>query len=271
MQRQPGHLMPLETIEPRRLYRQVADQLRSLIDRGEFPIGSRLPTERELASSLGISRPTVREALIALEVDGRVRIRVGSGIYVLSPANTTTTFAPPVAGPFEILAARALIEGAVAEQAARRATTADIAAIDATLARMQDVRVANADADRAFHLAIAAILNNEAITKVVGDLFDQRINPYFARLASYFETTTSWRAACVEHQHIRDCLAAADPTGAAAAMRAHLEQSQARFSSTFGGGAPDTSDCDAADRLRPRPRSVRRAMPKSASTRRKRL
>ena len=72
--------MPLAAIEPRRLYRQVADQLRQLIADGEYPVGSRLPTERELAEKLGVSRPTVREALIALEVEGRLRIRVGSGI-----------------------------------------------------------------------------------------------------------------------------------------------------------------------------------------------
>ena len=72
--------MPLETIEHRRLYRQVANQLRTLIEEGEFAPGARLPSERDLANQLGISRPTVREALIALEVEGKVRIRVGSGI-----------------------------------------------------------------------------------------------------------------------------------------------------------------------------------------------
>ncbi|TIX85399.1 MAG: FadR family transcriptional regulator, partial [Mesorhizobium sp.] len=71
--------MPIQAVEPRRLYRQIADQLRQLIDAGEFAVGERLPTEREPADQLGISRPTVREALIALEVEGRIRIRVGSG------------------------------------------------------------------------------------------------------------------------------------------------------------------------------------------------
>jgi DNA-binding FadR family transcriptional regulator len=63
-------ILPLEAIELRRLYRRIADQLRLLIDQGEFPVGSRLPAERELATQLGVSRPTVREALIALEVEG---------------------------------------------------------------------------------------------------------------------------------------------------------------------------------------------------------
>ena len=78
--------MPLEAVEARRLYRQIADQLRGLIERGEYAAGSRLPTERDLAEQLKVSRPTVREALIALEVEGLVRIRVGSGIYVSEPA-----------------------------------------------------------------------------------------------------------------------------------------------------------------------------------------
>jgi len=72
-------IVPLEAVEARRLYRQIADQLRALIDSGEYAVGSRLPTERDLAEQLKVSRPTVREALIALEVEGRVRIRVGSG------------------------------------------------------------------------------------------------------------------------------------------------------------------------------------------------
>jgi DNA-binding FadR family transcriptional regulator len=60
--------MPLQTVEPKRLYRQIAEQLRSLIMTGEFPVGSRLPAERDLAKQLGVSRPSVREALIAMEV-----------------------------------------------------------------------------------------------------------------------------------------------------------------------------------------------------------
>src|SRR5437773_2224100 len=84
------HKVPLEAVEARRLYRQVADQLRALIDSGEYAVGGRLPTERDLAEQLKVSRPTVREALIALEVEGRVRIRVGSGIYVSEPASSVS-------------------------------------------------------------------------------------------------------------------------------------------------------------------------------------
>ena len=84
--------MPLQTIEPRRLYRQIADQLRVLIDGGEFPAGARLPPERDLAVQLGVSRPSVREALIALEVEGRVEVRMGSGIYVRAADPSTRSW-----------------------------------------------------------------------------------------------------------------------------------------------------------------------------------
>ena len=229
--------MPIEAIEPRRLYRQVADQLRALIDSGEFPVGSRLPSERELALQLGISRPTVREALIALEVDGRVRIRVGSGIHVVAPSGGDEATLPPIAGPFDVLGARSLFEGSVAEEAARRATPDDIAGIDETIAAMAVSRHPGPETtslDRAFHIAIAQILGNDAVTKVIGDLFDQRNHPYFAQLARHFENPESWRRALIEHRAIREAIAAGDAAAARLAMQIHLTNSQARFSENFG-------------------------------------
>jgi DNA-binding FadR family transcriptional regulator len=76
--------MPLQPLEPQRLYRQIAEQMRKGMISGEFPVGARLPAERELATQLGVSRPSVREALIALEVEGWVEVRTGSGVYVLN-------------------------------------------------------------------------------------------------------------------------------------------------------------------------------------------
>lgn len=71
-------------LEPQRLYRQIAKQIQTLISSGEFAVGSRLPAERDLATQLKVSRPSVREALIALEVEGVIEVRTGSGIYVKS-------------------------------------------------------------------------------------------------------------------------------------------------------------------------------------------
>src|SRR5271165_2007260 len=101
--------MPIQVIEPRRLYLQIADQVRSLITAGEFPPGSRLPAERELAKRLGVSRPSLREALIALEVEGYVDVRPGLGIMVTKP-NSATPNGLGDEGPLEILRARSFIE-----------------------------------------------------------------------------------------------------------------------------------------------------------------
>jgi DNA-binding FadR family transcriptional regulator len=231
--------MPIEAIVPRRLYQQVADQLRQLIESGEYVPGDRLPTERELAERMGISRPTIREALIALEVEGRVHIRVGSGIYVTEPQRA----APPSTteeGPFELLRAREFIEGAIAEEAALRAKPEHIRVLDDVLARMNrqlhPTRTTIA-LDREFHVDVAAILGNAVLVHVVGDLFDQRMNPYFERLSSYFENRTTWQAALEEHRAVRDAIAARDPGKAKAAMRHHLRLSQERFSRNFSEGS----------------------------------
>lgn len=239
--------MPLEAVESPRLYRQIADQLRHLIDRREYPVGGRLPPERELAEKLGVSRPSVREALIALEVEGRVRIRMGSGVYVIDrPAGQPTLLAAAdeaPEGPFEVLKARELVESAVCAEAGGFAKPDDVATLDDILARM-DLPGLSSDElvalDRAFHVAIAAILGNAVLARFVGLLFDQRINPYFRQLASYFENAESWREAVAEHREIRDAIAAGTGEGARAAMHRHLQRSQERFSQSFGDGPPNT-------------------------------
>ena len=130
--------MPIQSIEPRRLYRQIADQIRTLIRSGEFPAGARLPPERDLARQLGVSRPSVREALIALEVEGLVDVRIGSGIYVTGGGqeNGGTDEIESAAGPFELLRARCVIEGECAALAAKSARKPQVAAIEDALELM---------------------------------------------------------------------------------------------------------------------------------------
>ena len=103
------------------LYRQVADQIRTLIESGEFAVGERLPGERELAEKLGVSRPTIREALIALEVEGLVHIRMGSGIYVTRQQRRSLRWHRPTIWKdhSNCCAPDALIECAIAEEAAK--------------------------------------------------------------------------------------------------------------------------------------------------------
>ncbi|MBC7604348.1 MAG: FadR family transcriptional regulator, partial [Ramlibacter sp.] len=122
--------MPLKTVEPQRLYRQIAVQLRALMTSGEFRPGARLPAERDLAKQLGVSRPSVREALIALEVEGWVEVRTGSGVYVLDRSDNGKGSAKAKGrkvvpatewGPLELIRARRVIEGEIAALAATHA------------------------------------------------------------------------------------------------------------------------------------------------------
>ncbi|MFC3162974.1 FadR/GntR family transcriptional regulator [Ciceribacter thiooxidans] len=225
-------------METRRLYRQVADQMRSLIERGELPAGSRLPAERDLAQRLGVSRPTVREALIVLEVEGLIDIRMGSGVYVAA-RKAPPAGAPPedFEGPFELLRARAVVECAVVEEAARLARPEHVSLLDRNL---QEMAAAIGDRhralalDREFHVIVASIIANATLNRFVGSMHDMRMTPYFEKLASYFENRRTWQAATEEHHAIRDAIAANDPDAARKAMRAHLQQSELRLSESFG-------------------------------------
>jgi DNA-binding FadR family transcriptional regulator len=97
--------------ETRRQYQLVADRIRALIESDGIAPGSRLPAERELAVQLGVSRPSLREALIALEIDGRVEIRGGSGVYVCAPLEEGDVATPALGeSPAELMNARVVLE-----------------------------------------------------------------------------------------------------------------------------------------------------------------
>ncbi len=230
--------MPLTAIEPKRLYRQIADQVRLLIDQGEFGRGERLPAERELARQLGVSRPSVREALIALEVEGLVEVRMGSGIYVrLQPAAASPVQAEP---PLETIRARELIECELAARAAASMKPAQLRGLRAALDLMrQDVaaRRLPTAGDRLFHSRIVEAAGNPVLTRIVTALYDERHNPLFVQLGSHFENSASWQLAIDEHQAVVDAIAAHAPAAARAAMSRHLTLSHDRFTASFGSAA----------------------------------
>lgn len=216
---------------PRRQYRQVADQILLLAaQRGLMP-GQRMPSERDLAEMLGVSRPSLREALIALEVEGRVEIRMGSGIYLGAGAGRTILLAD-AEGPLELLEARAIIESAIVGELAPHATPALIARLDNNMRAMaaaQDNTPLAIRIDGEFHDLIASGLGNRVLAGLTSQIFQKRLSPFFARFSSYFEGPQTWGAALAEHGRIRDALAVRDATAARAAMRDHLTQSQRRF------------------------------------------
>src|SRR5260221_1775536 len=92
--------------ESSRLYERVASDLAAKIAADTYPVGQRLPSERELAQSYSVSRPTVREAIFALELDGQVEVRTGSGVYVIARAPRSGHAGDTDIGPFELLEAR---------------------------------------------------------------------------------------------------------------------------------------------------------------------
>ena len=221
--------MPLQPIETRRLYRHIADQVAGLIARGEFPPGSRLPTERELAQMLGVSRPSVREGLIALEVEGLVDVRVGSGIYVRRARAGTASVDvfSDSPGPFELIRARRIIESEVAEQAARGARASDIAGIGEAVRLMKtdihggDVYETN---DRLFHVRIAEATRNSVLVSVVNMLWDLRESPVYASLMRHAVTDGVRTRSIADHERILKALAARDPAAARGAMQKHIDR-----------------------------------------------
>jgi DNA-binding FadR family transcriptional regulator len=226
--------MPLQAVDTRRLYRQIADQITALIDRGEYVAGARLPPERDLARQLGVSRPSVREALIALEVEGYVEVRVGSGVYVTGPPRTARPEPLPAdSGPFELIRARSLVESECAALAARGATRSQVRAMGDALDAMDADRARGRMplvSDRLFHLRIAEASGNSALALVVRTLWDQRTGPLFLRLEHHFDTPALWVCAIREHREIVRAIARHDPAAARAAMRRHMNQAARRFS-----------------------------------------
>ena len=228
--------MPFQSIEPRRLYRQIADQIRSLIRSGEFPPGARLPPERDLAKQLGVSRPSVREALIALEVEGLVEVRIGSGIYVRDAGERAANddVAQSESGPFELLRARYLIESECAAMAAKSASEAQVEAIAEALEIMRQEFAAGAtqpiNGDRLFHLRIAEATGNGALVAVINLLWKERAGRLFQQLEHHYDSPALWEAALAEHRTIYEAIAARDAKAARAAMQKHMNHAYKRFS-----------------------------------------
>ena len=237
--------MPLTSIEPSRLYRQLAEQLRAMIVTGEYAPGTRLPPERELAQQLGVSRPSVREALIALEVAGFVDIRIGSGIYARHPdAIDVGAALEQEDGPLELTRARAVIEPQVAALAARHITPAQLGGVRDAIEQMETEAAAGRipiDGDRQFHVRVAEAAGNGVLVSVVRQLFDGRTNPLFSKLAAYFENPKSWAAAIAEHRRVLAALEAHDPKAAAGAMQHHMELSHNRFTAGWPDARQPTS------------------------------
>jgi DNA-binding FadR family transcriptional regulator len=226
--------MPLQPLETQRLYQQAAGQIRALIRAGEYAPGARLPPERELAKRLGISRPTVREAMIALEIAGVIDIRAGAGIFVSDrSARDPQVLLPALdAGPspFDLLEARQLVECESVERAAKFASDADLASIEEALDEMEAELAKGGDgrdADRLFHGRIARAAGNSVFAALVDGLWDGMSAPLFHNLSNLTGLSEQSQMTVMDHRAILDCLIRRDPAGARAAMAAHLAHVEA--------------------------------------------
>ena len=218
--------MEIEVGSSPKLYQRVANSIVAEIRSGKYPRGERLPPERELAEEFGVSRPTVREAMIALEIRGIVEARRGSGIYVVEAAPPETNATEQDIGPFEVTEARRLFEGESAALAAAIITDEEIAKLEELLAILEANTTSEVGerADRDFHIAIAEATRNSAIASVIETLWDMRYkSPMCMKM---FDRA---RAAGVQprfddHSQILNALKARDPQAARAAMRSHLDR-----------------------------------------------
>lgn len=231
--------MPIKSIANRRLYRQIADQIIRLIETGEYWPGKRLPAERILAVELGVSRPSVREALIALEVDGWIDFDGGAGAFVMVRPQTLAPDAAPLAvyvtisslplpGPFEVLYARDLIEPEVAALAARNASPEMIARMTRVLSDMVCCLASepkHVEYDHCFHFILAEASGNGALVQSMKALW---IKPLYPRLQDHSYNESVWQQIIIEHREILKAVERGDAKAARAAMHRHLQKVRRR-------------------------------------------
>lgn len=220
--------LKIEAIRPRRLYQQVSQQIEHLILGGIFGVGDRLPPEQELSRQFQVSRPTIREALIALEVAGVVEVRNGNGSFVLAlPAQERSNDQGP--GPFEQFEARELIECEVAARAAQVITLEIIAKLEALVAEMErnypHSRLADSEGFR-FHVTLAKSCGNSYLAGVVEELWTLRSGELWFALRNRLLQTSHRQHAIVSRRMLIEALRVRDSDGARAAMKRMLARAK---------------------------------------------
>jgi len=218
--------VPFQAVATHRLYEQVASQVTDLVARGEFKPGDRLPPERDLAKLLGVSRPTVREAMIALEIAGLVEVRVGAGAFITDrAANGAHRLESTDASPLAAIAARRLIEPQIAALAAEMADDDDLAAIHETFGMMRHTAgtPAHRAADRLFHARIAAATKNEVLASIIDGIWAELFTPMFERMGRRSGLVAQEHGdIMIQHDAIYQALCARDGQAASEAMERHL-------------------------------------------------
>lgn len=217
--------MSFQAPDRRRIYEQLVQQLRLYIDVNGLRPGDRLPSERDLAAEMQVSRASVRQATIALEVTGVLEVRHGDGIYVravdTAPERINELLRRRGRLP-EVLEAREALETMLARKAAERRTEADIAAMCAALEVMaEEVRTGSVGerGDEMFHAAVTQAAHNMLLAELMSFLHDPIRDSRAASLSEPGRPLRSLNA----HRRIAEAIERGDPKAAETAMRRHLE------------------------------------------------
>lgn len=218
--------MKLQAVSNRKLYIQIADQIRDQILKGAVEPGQQLPSERDLAQSLGVSRPTVREALIALEVAGLVEVRVGVGAFV-RPRDAEQPLPENSASPLETMTVRRLLEPEVAALASQQISPEGTARLAETLRRMRKETCEgqwSSESDRILHMTLADACGNAVLREMLEGLWasrhaevDERFHQHLADISTVRDHILA------DHEAIVGAVVSGNADAARAAMTKHLE------------------------------------------------
>lgn len=225
--------MPFTKIQPEKLSQSVVRQIEQLILRGILRPGERLPSERELSDRLGVSRPSLRDAVADLQERGLLVSRAGAGIYVadvlgsaFSPA-LVELFASHDEAVFDYISFRRDMEGLAAERAAKMGSETDLRVVDAIFHKMEAAHTKRDPTDEAsldaeFHLAIIEASHNVIMLHMMRSMYDLLRQGVFYNRQMMFKNRTTRDMLLDQHRAINEGLQARDPVGARAAVEAHL-------------------------------------------------
>ncbi len=234
-------------LQEKKQYQEIGRDLRQKIQSGHYPQGTRLPPERNIAETYGVSRTIVREALLMLELEKTVDIRQGSGVYVVRipdiEAEEAASFSDSEIGPFELLQARQLIESNIAAFAAKMATKGDIENLRRTLEQEQRDITTNArhgNSDKRFHELIATATQNEMLLETVKSVWQrQESSTLWQQLHSHIDTTALRLRWLADHQNILAALRRRDVMGCYQYMWQHLENVKNTLMEISDADAPE--------------------------------
>lgn len=225
--------MPFMKIQTEKLSHSVVRQIEQLILRGILRPGERLPSERELSEKLGVSRPSLRDAVAELQERGLLVSRAGAGIFVADVLGSAFSdalvqlFATHEEAVFDYIAFRRDMEGLAAERAARLGSDTDLRVVDAIFHKMEAAHQKRDPSDEAgldaeFHLAIIEASHNVVMLHMMRSMYDLLKQGVFYNRQMMFKNRTTRDVLLDQHRNINDALQSRDPVAARAAVDAHL-------------------------------------------------